>query len=462
MNARADMAVLRSPPHSIEAESAVLGALMLDTSAWDRVGDLLTEKDFYRHEHKTIFSVIAGMANANKTADFVTVFQRLQALGKDEEVGGMTYLYSLEQYVPSAANLRRYAEIVRECALARAMVAVGDEIAALGFNGDEPIAARIDQASAKLSALASGKEPDDWVDADDAAVLVLNRIQDRADGKKDNVLPTGLTDLDDLLAGGLRPGQVITIGARPGMGKSALAVTIGQNIAMAGEPVGMFSLEMPTEELATRQVSMLSHIHLEKLRRSERLNDADWRDLTNAVEKLRLLPFYISEATAPNINQIRLRARKLKRRHGLKALIVDYVQLASGTNPKDNRNTQLGEVSRGLKALAKELGIAVIVLAQLSRDIEKRTNPRPILSDLKECGDLEQDADVILFIERADDSNKDLSSELREYAEIIVGKQRNGPKGTVSMRYVGRNVQFMDWIGDKPEKPSRKSSGSGL
>jgi replicative DNA helicase len=452
---------LRVPPHSVEAESSVLGALMLDNTAWDRCGDLLTEADFYRHEHREIFLAIGGLVNAGKTADMITVFERLQAAGKDDQVGGMPYLHSLAQYVPSASNLRRYAEIVRERALSRRLVAMGDEIATMGFRTHEPIAERIDRASAQLVSLVSTSSEAEWLDMDTTAVQMLDRLSAQAEGRKDDVLTTGLTELDEMLGGGLRAGQLIIIGARPSMGKSALAVTMGMHTAEQNVSTGMFSLEMPAEELAMRQASMLGMVHLEKLRRAERLNELEWPRVTAAVERMRHLPFYVSELGAPNINQIRLRARKLKRQHGLGVLIIDYLQLAVGTNPKENRNNQLGEVSRGLKALAKELRIPIIALAQLGRDIEKRTNPRPMMSDLKDCGDIEQDADVILFIDRPIMSNPSLGPNFEDYAEVIVGKQRNGPRGTVPLRYVGKNVQFLDWEGDKPSKPGR-SSGGGL
>lgn len=465
MNARTDFldyqpaANLRVPPHSLEAESSVLGALLLDNTAWDRCGDMLTEKDFYRHEHREIFQVIGALVNAGKTADLVTVFERLQAAGKDEQIGGLSYLQSLAQYVPSASNLRRYAEIVRERALGRQLVTMGDEIASMGFKDSEPIADRVDRASAKLVSLITSSVDAEWLDMSTTAVQMLDRLSDRAEGRRDDVLSTGLIDLDEMLGGGLRAGQLIIIGARPSMGKSALAVTIGMHLAQQNLCTGMFSLEMPAEELALRQTSMLAMVHLEKLRRAERLNELDWPRVTAAVERMRLLPFYVSELAAPNINQIRLRARKLKRQHGLGVLVVDYLQLATGTNQKENRNNQLGEVSRGLKGLAKELKIPIIALAQLGRDIEKRTNARPMMSDLKDCGDIEQDADVILFIDRPIMANPTLGPSWEDYAEIIVGKQRNGPRGTVPVRYVGQNVQFLNWEGDKPTKASRFSGG---
>ena len=468
MNARVTLAdfepqiaMLRIPPHSIEAESSVLGGLLLDSAqAWDLIGDVLTESDFYRREHQLIYAAIAQLCNANKPADLVTVHDQLGA--KSDEVGGLVYLNAVAQFVPSAANIRRYAEIVREKALSRGLVSVGDRIATMGFIADGSVEQRRDEAAGLLMGLMGNAAANEWSTLDETMVQLLGVINDKAEGKREDVIPTGLADLDEILSGGMRPGQMIIIGARPSQGKSALAVTIGTHVALhEGLPVGMFSLEMSAEELALRQTSMISHIHLERLRRSERLNDDDWPRLTAAVETLRQTPFYVSEMPGPNINQIRARARKLKRQRGLRLLIVDYLQLATGTNPKESRNNQLGEVSRGLKSLAKELQVPIIALAQLGRDIEKRTNSRPMLSDLRDSGDIEQDADVILFLDRPAMSNPSLGSQFEDYAEVIVGKQRNGARGTVSLRYVGKNVQFLDWEGETPSKSARHS-GSAL
>lgn len=440
---------------NMEAEQSILGGLMLDNSLWDSVGDLLIAADFFREEHQQIFTAIGSLINANKAADIITVHDLM---------GGTTTLLTLDelaQFVPSANNVRRYAQIVRDRSLSRKLLAASSEIGEIAMQHTAPFAERLEQATGQLIKLMPDTATEDWVGLDQTIVSLLDRISERADGSdQEDVIPTGLADLDEMMDGGMRPGQLIIVGARPSMGKSALAVTIGMNVAeQQGLPVGMFSLEMPKEELAMRQVSMMSHIHLTRIRRSERLNNHDWPRLTAAVDTLRTLSFHVSEHGGPNINQLRSRARKLKRKHGLKLLIVDYLQLATGTNTKDSRNNQLGEVSRGLKSLAKELGVPIIALAQLGRDIEKRTNPRPMMSDLKDCGDIEQDADVILFIDRPIVNNPSLGNGWEQYAEIIVGKQRNGPRGSVNSRYVGENVQFLNWDGDKPTRIGRSSGG---
>lgn len=455
------IAQLRVPPHNIEAETSVLGALLMDNLAWDRVGDMLTEADFYRNEHKIIFSAVGAMINACTQADVITVFSRLDREGKADEVGGLVYLNSLTQFMPSAANIRRYAEIVRESAIRRRLVAVGDELATMAFNPQGAnIETILDNAGALVTRLTAGQVQDEWASTDETIVRLLDTITERAEGNVDS-LPTGLRDLDEMLDGGLRAGQLVIVGARPSMGKSALAVSIGMNVALHQEqPVGMFSLEMPKEELATRQLSMVSHIHLSKLRRSERLNEFDWSRLTEGVEKLRQINFYISEHSGININQLRARARKHKRQYGLKLLIVDYIGLMSGLNPKESRNYQLGEVSRGLKSLAKELHIPIVCLAQLGREVEKRTGARPILSDLRDSGEIEQDADIVLFIDRPAhrDNTLALDADWKGYAEVIVAKHRNGSCGTVPMRYVGENVQFLNWEGEKPERFGKTSA----
>jgi replicative DNA helicase len=455
-----ETAKLRVPPHSTEAETSVLGGLMLDNGAWDTVGGQLTEQDFYRSEHKVIFAAISALVNTNKAADVLTVFEYLQSRGKADQVGGLAYLNSLAQYVPSAANIRRYAEIICDRSILRKLAGAGDAIATSAFDTQGKDAATLaDEAGALVSGLVMASAPDEWISTDAAIVTLIDAIQARADGRVD-ALPTGLTELDELLDGGLRGGQLVIIGARPSMGKSAMAVSIGMNVAQRGKAVGMFSLEMPAEELASRQLAMVSHVHLSKIRRSERLNDHDWPRITAGLESLRAINFHISEQSGININQLRARARKQRRQHGLDLLIVDYLGLMGQTNPKDNRNTALGEATRGMKNLAKELNIPIICLAQLGREVEKRTGARPILSDLRDSGEIEQDADIVIFIDRPALRDPNLGEEWKLYAEAIVAKQRNGSLGAVTLRYVGEHVTFLDW-GDG-QKPRKQKTGGGL
>lgn len=451
-------AMLRVPPHSAESEMAVLGALLLDNSAWDRVCDLLTEADFYRHEHRVAFGAIAALINASKAADVVTVFEHLQRQGKDEEAGGLVYLNQLAQYLPSASSIRRYAEIVRERALLRRLVAASDEIATAAFNpGDRTVAEVLDEAQQKVFAIGDQGAPrDDWQSSDDGVVEVLDGIQTRADGQDVDYTPTGLKDLDDKLNGGMRPGQVLVIAGRPSMGKTALALSIGEHVGIdQGKPVGVLSMEMPKIEVQNRRVSMTSNVPFHKILRPERMNDLEWGQMSAAVEALRQVPLYVSDQTALTINQVRAKARALKRRHGLGLLVIDYIGLMEGTDRRANRATQLGEVSRGIKALAKELGVPVLLLAQLNREVEKRPGMRPILADLRECGDIEQDADVILFVHRPFHVKPELGPEWKPYAELVIGKNRSGTCGVVDAMYVGETMHFVDWQGEKPTSLAR-------
>lgn len=455
-----EVAQLRVPPHSIEAESSLLGALLLDNATWDRVGDLLAEADFYRAEHRAIFAAVAAIVNAGKPADVVTVWEHLQQRGQGDQAGGLAYLNQVAQYLPSAANVRRYAEIVRERSVLRQLVTASDEIAAAAFSpGDLSVLQVLDQAQQRIFAIGDQGAPrDDWQGGDEGAVQVLDAIQARHDGH-DDFLPTGLKALDERLDGGMRPGEVIVIAARPSQGKTALALSIGENAADAGQSVGVLSMEMPKAQVQQRRLSMRSHVPLHKLKRPERMSDIDWSSVSHAAEQMRGTPLYVSDQTALTITQVRSKARALKRRHGLRVLVVDYIGLMEGTDRKANRATQLGEVSRGLKSLAKELGITILLLAQLNREVEKRPNMRPILADLRECGDIEQDADVIVFVHRPFHVKPDLGPEWKYFAELIVAKNRDGACGVLEAMYVGETVRFLDWEGERPASMVRTKGG---
>lgn len=458
--------VLRTPPSSLEAESCVLGGLLLDNSAWDRVSDLLTDGDFYRFEHREIYGAIGAMVNALKPADVFTVADRLAGLGK--EVGGIDYLNALAQFVPSAANIRRYAEMVREKSILRKLITASDEIATSAFNtAGKPISEIADDAEKRIfNIIESGANAgDEWESMDKLIVQELDHVQERADGNDERdsgYIPTGLIDLDDMLDGGLRGGQLVIIGARPGMGKSAIADTIGLHVALnLGLPVGKFSMEMQNQEGAQRALSAVGKIPLHALRRPERMNQEHWSSLTRGVEMLRNIPFYSNDKGGLNINQIRTKARLLRRRHGLKLLIVDYLQLMSGTDSRAPRTYQLEEASRGLKSLAKELKIPVIALVQVSRGVEKEVDQMPRMSDIKDCGAIEQDADIILMLNRPIVSKPDLGAEWKFYARAQLAKQRGGRTGFLDFMYVGENTRFANWPVDmeKPRSPVRTKGG---
>jgi replicative DNA helicase len=440
------VAKLRVPPHSIEAESSVLGGLLLDNSAWDRVGDLLVDNDFYRHEHKLIYAAIGALINASKPADVITVNEQLQNQGKAEEMGGLGYLNSLAQYVPSASNIRRYAEIVRERSILRKLVSASDEIATNAFNPQGKAIDRIlDEAEQKIFNIGEegSRMKQGFQSMDTLVVELLDRVQEMADNPNDITgVPTGFYDLDRMTSG-LQPGDMVVLAARPSMGKTAFAINIAEHVALnEGLPVAVFSMEMGASQLAVRVVGSIGRIDQGHLR-TGKLSDDEWPRLTEAIEKLRTVSLHIDETPGLTPSELRANARRLARQCGkLGLIVVDYLQLMSGSGGSggDNRATELGEISRGLKMLAKELQCPVIALSQLNRSVEQRTDKRPMMSDLRESGAIEQDADIIMFIYRDDYYNKD--SKDPGVAEIIIGKQRNGPTGTVRLTFLKNLTRF--------------------
>ena len=437
---------LRVPPHSIEAESSVLGGLLLDNNAWDRVGDLLVEGDFYRHEHRLIFTAIAGHINVSKPADVITVYEKLQSQGKAEEIGGLAYLNSLAQYVPSASNIRRYAEIVRERGILRKLVTASDEIATNAFNTQgRPVDKILDEAEQKIFNIGEegSRMKQGFQGMDTLVVDLLDRVQEMADNPNDITgVPTGFIDLDRMTSG-LQAGDMVVLAARPSMGKTAFAVNIAEHVALnEGLPVAIFSMEMGAAQLAVRVVGSIARIDQNHLR-TGKLTDDEWPRLTEAIEKLRNVSLHIDETPGLTPTELRANARRLARQCGkLGLIVVDYLQLMSGSasSQGENRATELGEISRGLKMLAKELQCPVIALSQLNRSVETRTDKRPMMSDLRESGAIEQDADIIMFIYRDDYYNKD--SKEPNVAEIIIGKQRNGPTGTVKLFFQKSQTRF--------------------
>ena len=449
------IAQLRVPPHSIEAESSVLGGLLLDNGAWDRVGDLLTDADFYRYEHRLIFSVIGALINATKPADVITVYEQLQSQGKADETGGLSYLNSLAQYVPSASNIRRYAEIVRERSILRKLVTASDEIATAAFNTQgKPVDKILDEAEQKIFHIGEeGSRMKEGFQAMDSLVVqLLDRVQEMADNPNDITgVPTGFYDLDKYTSG-LQAGDLIILAARPSMGKTSLAINIAEHVALhEGLPVAVFSMEMGASQLAVRIVGSIGRIDQTHLR-TGRLTDDEWPRLTEAIEKLRNVSLHIDETPGLTTSELRANARRLARQCGkLGLIVVDYLQLMSVSSgmSDENRATAVGEISRGLKMLAKELQCPVIALSQLSRGVESRTDKRPMMSDLRESGAIEQDADVIMFIYRDDYYNKD--SKEPGVSEIIISKQRNGPTGTLKLAFVKPLTKFENLAAGSPD-----------
>ena len=436
---------LRIPPHSIEAESSVLGGLLLDNGAWDRVGDLLIDSDFYRYEHRLIYGAVGALINASKPADVITVFESLQNQGKAEECGGLAYLNSLAQYVPSASNIRRYAEIVRERSILRKLVTASDEIATNAFNPQGRAVDRIlDEAEQKIFNIGEegSRMKQGFQSMESLVVKLLDRVQEMADNPNDITgVPTGFYDLDRMTSG-LQAGDLVVLAARPSMGKTAFAINIAEHVALhEGLPVAVFSMEMGASQLAVRIVGSIGRIDQGHLR-TGKLSDDEWPRLTEAIERLGSVSLHIDETPGLTTSELRANARRLARQCGKLGLIaVDYLQLMSGSSTTgDNRATELGEISRGLKMLAKELQCPVIALSQLNRSVETRTDKRPMMSDLRESGAIEQDADIIMFIYRDDYYNKD--SREPGVAEIIIGKQRNGPTGTVKLAFLKPLTRF--------------------
>src|SRR5215210_1390468 len=442
-----EVARLRIPPHSIEAEQSVLGGLLLDNSAWDKAGDLLVDSDFYRFEHRLIYGAIGGLINGNKPADVITVFEQLQSLGKAEDCGGLTYLNALAQSVPSAANIRRYAEIVRERAVLRKLVAASDEIATSAFNPQgRPVAQILDDAEGKIFRIGEegSRSRQGFQSMDQLVVQLIDRVNELHENGAEEVtgVRTGFYDLDRLTAG-LQAGDLIVLAARPSMGKTALALNIAEHVAVReGLPVVVFSMEMGASQLALRMVGSLGRIDQQHLRTGA-LRDDEWGRLSEAVEKLGKVSLFIDESGSLSPTELRARARRQARQCGqLGLIIVDYLQLMTGSDgtSDENRATVLGEISRGLKSLAKELKCPVVALSQLNRSVESRNDKRPMMSDLRESGAIEQDADVIMFIYRDEYYNKE--SKEPGVAEIIIGKQRNGPVGTVKLTFLKPLTKF--------------------
>ncbi|MBU3738802.1 MAG: replicative DNA helicase [Rhodoferax sp.] len=449
------VAKLRIPPHSIEAESSVLGGLLLDNDAWDRVADILADADFYRYEHRLIYAAIGGLLNGSRPADVITVFEQLRNLGKAEEAGGLPYLNTLAQFVPGAGNIRRYAEIVRDRAILRRLVSVSEEISTSAFNTQgRTVATVLDEAEQKIFNISEeGARTKQGFQAMDALVVqLLDRVQEMADNPNDVTgVPTGFYDLDRYTSG-FQPGDLIVLAARPSMGKTALAINIAEHVALnEGLPVAVFSMEMGAAQLAVRIVGSIGRIDQGHLR-TGKLTDEEWPRLTEAIEKLRTISLHIDETAGLNTSELRANARRLARQCGkLGLIVVDYLQLMSGSGGDgENRATELGEISRGLKMLAKELQCPVMALSQLNRSVESRPDKRPMMSDLRESGAIEQDADIIMFIYRDEYYTKDACKE-PGVAEVIIAKQRNGPTGTVKLAFLRPITKFENLASGAPD-----------
>ena len=442
---------LKLPPHSLEAEQSVLGGLMLDNEAADRIGDAVRADDFYSDAHRIVYRHITQLIADGKPADVVTVSEALSSTKKLDYVGGLAYLGALAQNVPTAANIRHYANIVRERSILRQLAATATEIAESAFNPlGRNAKAVLDEAEAKVLHIAEqgSRGGQNFQKVGELLVNVVERIEtlyNRDDPSDVTGVPTGFTDLDRKTAG-LQEGDLIIIAGRPSMGKTSLALNIGEHVALdTKKAVAVFSMEMGATQLALRMIGSVGRLDQHKLR-TGRLAPDDWDKLSSALGRLNEAPILIDETPALNAIEVRSRARRVAKQYGnLGLVIVDYLQLMQASSQGENRATELSEISRSLKALAKELRVPVVALSQLNRSLEQRTDKRPVMSDLRESGALEQDADVILFIYRDEVYNPE--SKDKGTAEIIISKQRNGPTGTVRVTFLGEYTRFENHAG---------------
>lgn len=439
---------------SIEAEQHLLGGLLIDSSAFDRIVGLVSESDLFREDHRTIFRRITTLLEAGKAVDFLTVTEALESDGELARTGGMAYIAELANATSSTANIRRYAEIIRERAAIRRLLAVGDEISALAASHGMSLAEKTDRAQALVMSVGGDSAGEALVSMDQLAQMLTVDLQQRADrAGKPTGIASGFVDLDQI-TGGFQRSDLIVVAGRPGMGKTAFALNVGRAASVAGEPVLVITLEMPAVQLGHRLTADIGRISLSKIRAGQLTHD-EWRDASVAMDRIKRLPMRISDAYAPTVMQVRAMARKAKREMGgLGVVVVDYLQLMSGAG--SNRAEEIASISRGLKALAKELDCVVIALSQLNRALEQRPNKRPVMSDLRESGAIEQDADLIIFVYRDEIYNPNSAD--AGTAEAILGKHRNGPLGTVRLAYLGENVRFENLAkGWRPSAPAKYS-----
>lgn len=433
----------KHPPYSLEAEQSVLGGLLLNNRAWYELVDQVAEEDFYTQDHRQIFKAIGELLNAGRPCDFVTLSEHLRHQGKLEDAGGISYLGTLAADTPSAANIKAYAEIVRERSVLRSLIAAGQDIAELGYQpeGRTP-GMLIDVAEKQVFAIrARGSKAASQ--AKDMPML-MDAIEDRLERLRNNPsslagTPTGFTELDKMTQG-MHPGDLIIVGGRPGMGKTSFAMNIAEHVAIENKlATAVFSMEMSAEQLALRVLSSFGRIDQQALR-SGQMEDHDWSRLVSASGLLREAPLFIDETGSLSPQELAGRARRMAAKHPLSLIVVDYIQLMQVPSNRENRTNEISEISRSLKALAKELKVPIIALSQLSRSLEARQDKRPIMSDLRESGSIEQDADMVLFVYRDDYHNKE--SPNQGTAEIIIAKQRSGPTGKVKTAFLGKYTRF--------------------
>jgi replicative DNA helicase len=436
---------LRVPPHSVEAEQAVLGGLLLDNSTWDTVADRLRADDFYRRDHQVVFEAIAELSSRNEPSDAVTLAEYLASKGQAEESGGLGYLAGLARDTPTAANIRAYADIVRERSLLRQLIRVSGEIAASAYGSEGRSATElVDEAERRVFEIAEKgrRTGSGFVPLRDVLGATIDRLDmlHQSQGQLTGI-SSGYTELDRMTAG-LQPGDLVIVAGRPSMGKTTLALNIAEHAAIAqNKAVAVFSMEMSREQLAFRMISSIGRVDQGHMR-TGMFGDEDWARINSAIAQMKTAPLFIDDSGALTPTEVRARARRLarERKDGLGLIVIDYLQLMQVSGTKENRATEISEISRSLKALAKELKVPVIALSQLNRSVEQRVDKKPVMSDLRESGAIEQDADVIMLIYREEVYEPDTPR--KGIADIIIAKQRNGPTGDVHLTFLGKYTRF--------------------
>ena len=449
-NRDSSVEALKVPPQSIQAEQSVLGGLMLDNETWDQVADQVSEVDFYRKEHRLIYRIIQELSAKQVPFDVITLSEALEKKGELEDAGGLAYLGTLAKDTPSAANVKTYANIVRDRSVLRQLIHVGTEITDSAFNTEgRETTELLGNAERRVFEIAEQRQRGESGFSSIKTLLAeaVDKIETLFEQEGSITgASTGFTDLDEMTSG-LQPADLIIVAGRPSMGKTAIAMNMAENIAIKGDkPVAIFSMEMPGDSLAMRMMSSLGRIDQHKVR-TGKLGDDEWPRLTSAINILAEAKLFIDDTPALTPSEVRSRARRLAREHGQLGLIVlDYIQLMQSPGSGENRVQEISDISRSLKALAKELNVPVVALSQLNRNLEQRPNKRPVMSDLRESGSIEQDADVIVFIYRDEVYNED--SPDKGMAEIIISKQRNGPIGTLRLTFLGQYTRFENFVPD--------------
>lgn len=442
-----DIRELKVPPHSIEAERAVLGGLLIDNDAWEKIADRVVVRDFYRKSHQYIFDAMVSLAERNESMDIVTLKTVLEAEQRFDEVGGLPYLGALVEETPTAANIRAYADIVREKAVLRELISTGTEIANNAYQTEGRTSSDlIDIAENKIFKIsdARAKSTTGFLPVKDLLAKTVERIDELFHSDEPFTgLPTGFDDFDKITSG-LHGGALVIVAGRPAMGKTTFSINIAENAAVkTGKAVAVFSMEMPADQLIMRMIASLGSINQKKVQ-TGKLEDDDWPRLTSAVSMLSETKVFIDDTPALSPTEVRARVRRLKREHDLGLVVIDYLQLMQIAGGSENRATEISEISRSLKALAKEMDVPVIALSQLNRSLEQRPNKRPMMSDLRESGAIEQDADLICFIYRDEVYNPD-NPESKGLGEIIIGKNRHGPNDIVRVTFQGQYSRFVNY-----------------